>query len=135
MPDVVSCILKWKNKILILQRSEEVGTYKRLWGGITGFIESDERPLMTAYKEILEEVGISEDEINLKISLEPISFTDSYNGIAYTWVVHPFVFILKFKPIIQLDWEHITYEWIDPIDIVKYDTVPMLREIVQKIFR
>ena len=94
MAAVVSCILVKEGKILLLQRSQEVGTYKGLWGGITGFVEPDETPLQTAIKEIYEETKISEHDIVLKQRLDPISFTDEYKGQQYDWFVHPFIFLL-----------------------------------------
>ncbi len=134
MPEVVSCILVKEDKILLLQRSNEVGTYRGLWGGITGFVETGETPLKTAIKEIYEETKISEHDIVLKQRLNPISFTDDYKGQQYNWLVHPFIFLLTTEKKIQLDWEHIGYQWIDPDDIDKFDTVPRLKDIVQKIF-
>ena len=132
MPVVVSCILVNEGKILLLQRSQEVGTYKGLWGGITGFVEPGETPLQTAIKEIYEETKISEHDIILKQRLDPISFTDEYQRQRYDWVVHPFIFLLITKKKIQLDWEHIGYQWICPEDIDKVNTVPRLKEIVAK---
>ena len=41
MPKVVTCILQYKNKILILKRSNKVGTYKEMWGGVAGFVEEN----------------------------------------------------------------------------------------------
>ena len=135
MPNVVSCLLQLGDKILLLRRSQAVGTYKGLWGGITGFIESGETPLKTAYKEILEETGIDAVQVQLKCSLEPISFTDSYRGKIYEWVVFPFVFMVESSQIIRIDWEHVDYKWIDPVDVDMYRTVPMLKEIIKKVFQ
>ena len=39
MAKVVTCLLENKGEILILRRSEEVGTYRELWGGVAGFVE------------------------------------------------------------------------------------------------
>ena len=54
MPNVVTCLLENNGEILILKRSEEVGTYQELWGGVAGFVEEDEDPRETAVKEIKE---------------------------------------------------------------------------------
>jgi len=134
MPDVVSCILQQGNEILLLQRSQKVGTYKGLWGGITGFVEADETPLETAYKEIFEEVGIKDDQIKLKCVLPPICFKDIYRGQEYNWVVHPFIFVLVAYQNITYDWEHVQYQWVDPRKIDKFNTVPRLKEIIKAVF-
>jgi len=134
MPAVVSCILVKEGKILLLQRSQKVGTYKGLWGGITGFVEPGETPLQTAMKEIFEETRISKDDIVLKQRLDPLSFTDLYKGQQYNWLVYPFIFLFITEKKIQLDWEHVGYQWIDPDDIDSIHTVPRLKEIVEKVF-
>ena len=48
-----------------------------------------------------------------------------------TWVVNPFYFHASTN-IINLDWEHDQYEWINPKDIENYDTVPKLKEALDK---
>ena len=134
MSDVVSCILQKGNKILLLQRSQKVGTYKGMWGGITGFVDEDETPLQTAYKEIFEETGIKDNQIKLKLVLKPISFTDIYRGKQYDWVVHPFVFELLVSQNIRCDWEHEQYRWVDPLELDKFNTVPRFKEIIRMVF-
>ena len=67
MPDVVSCILFRKGKILLLKRSNKVSTYKGFWGVIAGYVEEDETPEETAYKEIKEEVGIEKNDVKLLV--------------------------------------------------------------------
>jgi hypothetical protein len=61
-----------------------------------------------------------------------VKFTDVYEGKTYEWVVHPFVFTIEKKDKVQIDWEHTEYVWIPPQNIEHYNTVPHLKEIVQK---
>ena len=134
MPRVVTCLLiNDEGKLLILKRSDKVKTYKGLWGGVAGYVEEGEEPYETALKEIREEVGIEEDEINLIKRLNPIEFTDFHEGEKYDWIIHPFLFKTEKKDKLQIDWEHSKYQWILPPEIVRYDTVPHLKEIVSKI--
>jgi len=135
MPKVASCLLKNKEgKILLLKRSEKVRTYKKMWGVVAGYIEENEKPYETAIKEIREEVGILEDKLELIEKLRPIEYTDIYKGEKYDWKIYPFVFLVKKKGKINIDWEHLEYCWIHPADIEKYNTVPRLKEIVKSIF-
>lgn len=134
MPKVASSLLKnEEGKILLLKRSQKVSTYKGRWGIVAGYVESGETPYETAIKEIREEVGIDEDEIELIKELDPVEFTDFYDGKIYDWKIYPFIFIIKKKGKINIDWEHLEYCWIHPTDIEKYNTVPRLKEIVKKL--
>ena len=134
MAKVVTCLLENKGEILILRRSEDVGTYRELWGGVAGFVEEDEEPYETALKEIKEEVGIGKKEVLSVKKEDPVKFTDLYENKLYDWIVYPFLFHIKGRDMIQIDWEHTEFRWIKPSELKNYDTVPRFREIVLKIF-
>ncbi len=134
MTNVVTCLLENKGEILILRRSEEVGTYRELWGGVAGFVEEGEEPFETALKEIKEEVGLEKEDMLSVKKEDAIKFTDLYGDKLYDWVVYPFLFHIKERDKIQLDWEHTEFRWIKPSELKKYDTVPRFKEIVSKIF-
>ena len=134
MTKVVTCLLENKGEILILRRSEEVGTYQELWGGVAGFVEEGEEPYETALKEIKEEVGLEKEDLRSVKKEDAVKFTDLYGDKLYDWVVYPFLFHIKERDKIQLDWEHTEFRWIKPSELKKYDTVPRFKEIVSKIF-
>jgi len=134
MPKVAtSLLINDDGELLILKRSEKVRTYKGLWGGIAGYVEENEEPYETAIKEIREEVGIKKEDITLIKTLDPIVFTDFYEGKKYDWKIFPFLFKIEKKEKINIDWEHLEYRWIPPSEIVKYDTVPHLKEVVSEL--
>ena len=130
--EMLRLLRKYKDdgKLLILKRSKKVRTYKGLWGGVAGYIEENEDPYETAIKEIREEVGINEEDIILIKQLDPIEFTDFYNGEQYCWEIFPFLFKIEKNSKINIDWEHLEYLWISPSEIGKYDTVPRFKDIV-----
>ena len=133
MPKVVTCLLTNDNgKLLILKRSNRVRTYKGLWGGIAGYIEEDEEPYETALKEIREETGLNKEDVIFTKQLEVVKFTDFYEGISYDWEIFPFLFKTEKKSKIHIDWEHTEYRWIKPANIVNYDTVPHLKDVVKR---
>lgn len=134
MPKVVTCILEYDGKILLLKRSNLVGTFRGLWGGIAGYIENLEEPYDTAVKEIKEEVGINLDTLLFVRKGDPIEFSNTYNGRRYDWIVYPFLFHIKSKEIVSLDWEHEDYRWIYPSEVKKFNTVPHLDELVTQLF-
>jgi 8-oxo-dGTP pyrophosphatase MutT (NUDIX family) len=134
MPSVAtSLIVNSEGNLLILKRSDKVKTYKGLWGGVAGYIEKNEKPLDTAYKEIREEVGLKKEDINLKKKLDPIKITDFYENKKFNWEIFVFLFELSKKNDIKIDWEHSEYRWIKPSEIIDFNTVPHLKEIVKEI--
>jgi len=121
MPTVVTVLLiNDEKKILILKRSNKVSTYKGMWGGVAGYVEENEEPYETATKEIKEEVGLEYKDVELLKQLDPISFTDFYEGKRYDWKIFSFLFKLKEKRKIKIDWEHSEYRWIAPSQIKKF---------------
>ena len=134
MPRVVTCILTHKETILLLKRSNEVKTYKGMWGGVAGYIEKGEQPRDTAYKELQEEVSLTKNDVELVLEGNPHLFDDVYEGKTYHWVIYPFVFYIEKKEKIQIDWEHTELLWIPPRDIHCYNSVPHLTDLVNQLF-
>jgi 8-oxo-dGTP pyrophosphatase MutT (NUDIX family) len=122
-----------EGRILILKRSNKVRTYKGMWGGVAGYVEENEEPFQTAFKEIKEEVGLENEDVEFSRQLDPISFTDFYEGKRYDWKIFSFLFKIKEISKIKIDWEHSEYRWIAPSQIKKFNTVPHFKEIVSKL--
>ena len=133
MSQVVTCILEHDGKILLLKRSNQVGTYRGLWGGVTGYVEELEEPYDTAIKEIRQEAGIEVDALELVRKGNPIEFSDTYEGRRYNWIVYPFLFHIQSKELVQIDWEHEEYRWVHPSEVRKIETVPGLDEVVTQL--
>ena len=55
--NVVTAFLIADKKILLLRRSEKVGTHKGKWAAVSGYLEGSEDPLQRAQIEIQEELG------------------------------------------------------------------------------
>ena len=128
---VVTCFLESDGKILILRRSGQVGTYQGRWAGVSGYIEktSDEQALV----EINEETGLCEEDVKLMKRGKPLVIKDEKLGVK--WVVHPYLFQIKDRDKIKIDWEHKESRWIDPKDIDNYQTVPKLKETLARVFK
>ncbi len=136
MPSVVTCILEDEEEnILILKRSNKVGTYKGLWSGVSGYVEEDETPIETAYKEIHEELDLDKEDVELLKTFDPIEVTDIYKGKTYGWKVYSLLFKTRKKSKVQIDWEHTCYRWIKPSELEKFDTVPRLFDVVSKLLK
>jgi nicotinamide-nucleotide amidase len=127
---VVTCFLEQVGDILILRRSGKVGTYKRAWAGISGYIETDD--VKQAVKEINEETGLRKNDIQLSRQGEPLDVYDLV--LQRKWVVHPFLFHIKDPEKIKIDWEHTESRWIRPGTLNKFKTVPGLDRALQRVW-
>ena len=128
---MVSCFLESDGKILILRRSGQVGTYQGRWAGVSGYIETtaDEQALT----EIEEETSLSGDDIKLIRKGKPLTVEDDKLGVK--WVVHPYLFHIKDRDKIKIDWEHKEARWIHPGDIDNFETVPRLKETLARVYK
>ncbi|UCF07380.1 MAG: NUDIX domain-containing protein [Thermoplasmata archaeon] len=129
LKNVTTSVITSKGKVLILKRSDDVGTYKGRWACVSGYMEKGETADKTALREISEELGLNRDEFAFVRKGKVLYARDK--GII--WTVHPFLFEAK-TPDIQLDWEHIEFKWIYPEDIESYSTVPKLKETMESVF-
>jgi len=129
--NVVTCFLEQSKLILILKRSNRVGTYRRAWAGVSGYIETD--PLDQAYTEIREETGLFKNNIRLVAQGKTVEVVDK--NLHRKWVVHPFLFHVLDPDKIMIDWEHTEIKWIKPGDISKYTTVPGLSRALDSVMR
>lgn len=123
---VVTCIVRNKGRILLLQRSNKVGSYGGQWAGVSGYVERGEEEEAAARRELEEEIG--RGKASLAKRIEPQRFRDG----EVVWCVHAFLFDVKDRSV-RIDWEHQALEWVVPEDVAKYRTVPGLREIVCKL--
>jgi len=128
---VVTCFLESNGEILILRRSQQVGSYQGRWAGVSGYVEktSDEQALV----EIEEETSLCRDDLKLVKRGKPLLIEDEKLGVK--WMVHPYLFHIKDRGKIKIDWEHKETRWIDPKDIGNYQTVPMLKETLERVYK
>ena len=127
---VVTCFLESDGEILILRRSERVGSYQGRWAGVSGYVEAtpDEQALV----EIREETGLYGEDIKLVKKGEPLSVEDENLGVR--WVVHPYLFHIKERDKVRIDWEHKEARWIKPGEMGDFQTVPMLKETLARVY-
>ncbi len=128
---VVTCFLESDGEILILRRSQQVGSYRGRWAGVSGYVEAapDEQALV----EIEEETGLSREDVELVRKGEPLTTADEELDVR--WIVHPYLFRIRDRDKIRIDWEHKEAKWIKPQEIINYETVPRLRETLARVWR
>jgi 8-oxo-dGTP diphosphatase len=49
------------------------------------------------------------------------------------WVVHPF-YVRTNSNAVTLDWEHDQYKWVNPNEIGNLETVPRLKEALDRVY-
>jgi 8-oxo-dGTP pyrophosphatase MutT (NUDIX family) len=119
----VSCVVQDGDRLLLLKRSEMVGTFQGHWATVSGFIEEGESPSQAAAKELREETGLSIPYCR-EGSLRTIRNDD------IVWHIHPYLFRVH-DPVVQIDWEHTEFCWIRLNELAAYRTVPGLAEMIR----
>lgn len=128
---VVTCFLRRTDssdtQILIVQRSQRVGSYHGKWAGISGFVEPGVTPDEQAYTEIREETGLQREQVRMLRRGAVVEHLDpSLNRHFY---IHPFLFEVLTPEAIHTDWEAVEMRWIMPTELANYETVPKLLEV------
>src|SRR5438132_14196632 len=104
---VVSCFLLRTDmaqpRILIVRRSQRVGSYNARWAGISGFLEAGVTPDEQAYTEIREETGLQREQVRMLKRGAIVEHEDE--SIRRHWYIHPFLFETLNPDAIAIDWE------------------------------
>jgi 8-oxo-dGTP diphosphatase len=112
--------------ILIVRRSQKVGSYNARWAGISGFVEKGVTPDEQAYTEIREETGLQREQVRMLRRGAVVEYEDA--SLGRHWYVHPFLVEVLTPGAISLDWEATEMRWITPSELQDYETVPRLKE-------
>jgi translation initiation factor 2B subunit (eIF-2B alpha/beta/delta family) len=117
---VVTCFLRNQGDVLLLRRSDAVGSYSGLWGTVAGHAEG--HPEDQAWTEIAEETGL-EDACERVRAGEPFEVVDDECGTR--WVVHPFLFDCE-RRAVEPNEETTDWVWVPPTELLRRETVPEL---------
>ncbi|MEO6890847.1 MAG: NUDIX domain-containing protein [Ktedonobacteraceae bacterium] len=112
--------------LLIVQRSQRVGSYHGHWAGISGFIEPGVTPDEQAYTEIREETTLQHDQVRLLKRGAVVEHMDA--ALDRHFYIHPYLFEVLTLDAIHIDWEATAMRWIRPADLQDYETIPKLKE-------
>ncbi len=123
---VVTSFLEHAGRILILRRSDRVGSYQGLWAGVSGGFEPGRTAYEQAVAEIGEETGLAPEDVRLAATGEPFEVID--RQIGRRWHIYPFRFEALRPDKLRLDWEHSEARWVEPSELASYPTVPGLEE-------
>jgi ribose 1,5-bisphosphate isomerase len=128
---VVTCFLRHEGAVLLLERSDAVGSYPGRWGGVAGHAtpraadgsDTERDPDGVARQEIHEETGLTSEDVALVRRGEAFDVVDSDAGIR--WTVHPYLFDVTTREV-TTNWETSAAEWVSPTAILHRETVPGL---------
>ncbi|MGA2784091.1 MAG: NUDIX domain-containing protein [Candidatus Bathyarchaeia archaeon] len=127
---IVTSFLTNDQRILLLRRSQKVGTHQGKWSAVSGHLEGEEDPLQRAVTEIQEEIGLTREQVKLVRAGQILRAFDQETDTV--WVIHPFLFESTSNTV-QLDWENTEYKWINPKELNSYQTVPKLQEAYDRV--
>lgn len=127
---VVTCFLTRtdgkETRILIVRRSQRVGSYHERWAGISGFVEVGVTPDEQAFTEIREETSLQREQVRMLRRGAVVEYVDA--SLGRHWLIHPYLFETLAPDAIKTDWEATEMRWITPPELANYETVPKLAE-------
>ncbi len=127
---VVTCFLtrgdSGETRILLVRRSQRVGSYNARWAGVSGFVEAGVPPDEQAFTEIREETSLQREQVRMLRRGAVIEHVDA--SLGRHWLIHPYLFETLAPDAIQTDWEASEMRWIAPTELPDYETVPKLAE-------
>lgn len=130
---VLTVFVAFRKQFILLKRSNDVRTYKEKWNTVAGYLDDPKQSIFEkVLEELKEELNIKKEDISSYSFGKSYQFTDKENG--KTWIVHPTLVMLSQKPVVKLNWEHSTYQWITIDEINDFDTVPNLKESMKRAF-
>ena len=127
---VINCVIKYKDKFLLVQRSEKLNFYPRYWNGISGFLDDHKTLAEKVEEELREELGINKKDI-LQIRLGEI-FDQDEPKYKKTWIVHPVLVKVKINKI-KLDWEARNYQWVNLQEANKLKLLPGFGKVLENL--
>jgi len=125
---VINCVLEYKNKILVVQRSKNLHFYPGYWSGISGFLDDQKNLEQKIWQELKEEAGLSKNYIT---SIKPGQIFDQDDSkYKKTWIVHP-VLVEVDTDRVTIDWESKKYQWVKPRDVTKLNLLPGFDQVLK----
>ena len=129
---VVNCVVRFKDKILLVKRSGGMKFYPNYWNGISGFLDDDQTIEEKVMEELTEELGIEEDDI---VSMEKGGIIE-YEDSAYkkTWLIHPVLVDLDTDDV-KIDWEAREFKWVTKEELNNFELLPGFDKVAESLFQ
>ena len=127
---VIIIFVKYRDKFILVKRSEKMLTYQGLWSCLAGFVDDDKTMEEKVAFEIEEELGLQRTDIKEFKQSDTYLFVD--NDLDREWIRHLFLVEIT-NPNVKLSWEHSEIVWVMPDEAKNYKTTPGFKEDLAKI--
>ena len=119
---------------LLLMRRAAGRILPGLWQGVSGSLEAGERIAAGALRELGEETGFGEDEIEAFYDLDQVN---QFHEPSVDAVVTAAVFAVRVRPDAEpvLSHEHDAYRWLAPAEALELIVWPAYRESIARLER
>lgn len=121
---VVTGIVIYQGKVLILKKSMDDWNYPGVWSFCSGFVKEFEPAEKSVLREIKEETGL---QVKIIKTADPIITVDKNKR----WVVAPFLCKADSDKVV-LDHENIEFRWINPKEATNYKGVPAFIKVLER---
>ena len=118
---VLNCVVKYRDKILLVERSKSLRLYPGYWNGISGFLDDNKGLEDKVFEELREEIGLKKKDVIKMYFGRP--FDQDAPKYKKTWIVHPVLVEVK-NDRIKLDWESKTYKWVSLSEVRNLKLLP-----------
>ncbi|KKS51562.1 MAG: NH(3)-dependent NAD(+) synthetase [Candidatus Gottesmanbacteria bacterium GW2011_GWA1_42_26] len=127
---VIHCIIKYNDKILLIQRAEKFD-HQFYWSGVSGFLDDQKSVQSKVKEELREEVGITSQQIK-SMHLGEI-FHRKAPKFKKTWIIHPVLVELHSNQI-QLNLQEChDFRWVYLKNINKFRLLPGCKETLRMV--
>jgi ADP-ribose pyrophosphatase YjhB (NUDIX family) len=126
---VLVIYVKYRDKYLLVKRSQKMLTYQGLWSCIAGFVDDEKTMEEKAEFEVIEELGLKREDIKEIKKGETYLFVDE--DLNREWIRHMYLVEVT-NPNVKLSWEHSEYVWINLDEHKNYETTPGFADDLKK---
>lgn len=127
---VIVIFVKYRDKFILVKRSEKMLTYQGIWSCLAGFVDDDKSIEEKVIFEIEEELGLKKEDIKHIKAGDTYLFVDK--DLDREWIRHMYLVEIT-NPNIKLSWEHSEMVWVTPDEAKNYETTPGFSEDLVKI--
>ncbi len=128
---VIHCVVSFKGKILLLQRSQTMRYYPGYWGGVCGVVDAHVQMQDKVYQKIEEEIGIHKKAVKIAAQKNPIEYAEKVYG--KIWEITPF--LVEVDPAkMHFDWSCQDHVWLKPNEAMDYNCLPGFKEVLAALF-